>query len=104
MTYAEFLATLAAARPPAGLSALLTALWLERKGDWHGAHAMAQEIDTADGARLHAYLHRKQGDWSNARYWYGRAGVTPAQGTLDAEWERLVRDFLSPGSSRQATR
>jgi hypothetical protein len=43
---------------------------------------------------VHAYLHRKEGDLANAGYWYRRARVTPAQQSLDAEWEALVRRFL----------
>jgi hypothetical protein len=46
------------------------------------------------GARIHAYLHRKEGDLSNARYWYRQAGRKPATGTLGEEWEELLRDVL----------
>ena len=43
---------------------------------------------------MHAYLHRKEGDAGNAAYWYRRAGRPVATDGLDAEWERLVREFL----------
>jgi len=39
-------------------------------------------------------LHRKEGDISNARYWYRQANKPEFMGTLKAEWESLVRDFL----------
>jgi len=26
-------------------------------------------------ARMHAYLHREEGDFDNANYWHGRAGT-----------------------------
>ncbi len=42
---------------------------------------------------MHAYLHRKEGDLSNARYWYARAGRPVAGGTLEAEWEALVHEL-----------
>ena len=74
-----------------GLPPLLEALWWDARGDWDRAHAVAQGIETAEGAWVHAYLHRKEGDLSNADYWYRRAGRTRPQGTLDAEWESLVR-------------
>ncbi|MBX6420747.1 MAG: hypothetical protein IRZ06_07060 [Nevskia sp.] len=96
ITFAGFLATLDAERPPEGLSAPLRALWLDRKGDWHGAHAIAQEIASADGARIHAYLHRKEGDLSNAHYWYHQAGAPPASGSSESEWEALARRFAEP--------
>jgi hypothetical protein len=94
MTFEEYQATLASEAPPAGLSPLLRALWLDRKGDFDGAHAIAQDVETADGARVHAYLHREEGDESNARYWYRQAGAPAASGSLGSEWEALVRRFL----------
>jgi hypothetical protein len=92
----DFRASLTAPSPPAGLSELLRALWLDAKGDFDGAHAIAQNMGDSAGANLHAYLHRKEGDLSNARYWYRRAGVQVGSGSLDAEWEALVRRLLSP--------
>lgn len=43
--------------------------------------------------RVHAYLHRKEGDPSNAAYWYRRAGIGPFTGSLAEEWETLVRSL-----------
>jgi hypothetical protein len=94
MTFEEFQSSLTEAAPPAELSGLLLALWLDGKGDFHGAHAIAQEVDSPDGARVHAYLHREEGDESNARYWYRQAGTSAASGSLGSEWEALVRHFL----------
>jgi hypothetical protein len=95
MDYSTFRASLDASSPPAGVSPLLRALWLDAKGDFDGAHAIAQDTDDAEGARVHAYLHRKEGDLGNAGYWYRRARVSPAEGALEAEWEALVRRFLA---------
>jgi hypothetical protein len=95
MDFTDFTATLARDTPPVTLTDLLRALWLDRKGDFAGAHGIAQNVDNEDGARVHAYLHRKEGDLPNARYWYTRAGCPAAQGSLDTEWEALVRRLLS---------
>jgi hypothetical protein len=84
-------------QPPAELSPALKALWWDAKGDWDKAHEYAQERDDAAGTRVHAYLHRKEGDQSNAGYWYRRAGVAPSILTLDEEWEELARAFLEQG-------
>jgi hypothetical protein len=81
-------------QPPAGLIPALQALWWDAKGDWEKAHEHAQERDDHPGMRVHAYLHRKEGDLSNAAYWYRRCGVQPSTVTLDAEWDELVREFL----------
>lgn len=94
MDYAEFKASLASNKPPAGLSLAMQALWWDAKGDWHKAHACAQAQDDADGAWVHAYLHRKEGDAFNAGYWYRQARKPAFSGSLEAEWESLVRALL----------
>ena len=40
--------------PPDGLATHLLALWLARKGRWHDAHEVAQEIETTMGSWIHA--------------------------------------------------
>lgn len=94
MRFAEFEASLHADEPPAALGEALTALWFDKKGDFDRAHSIAQEMPGADGSRIHAYLHRKEGDLSNARYWYRRAGYELPRESLEEEWAALVRSFL----------
>jgi len=94
MTLKEFRASLSSNSPPRGASPLLEALWHDAKGDWHHAHSLAQAIGGRNGAWVHAYLHRKEGDLSNAGYWYSKAGRRQALGGLEAEWEDLVRALL----------
>lgn len=94
MTIEEFKSTLNNSHPPDALPRLLKALWYDASGDWHQAHEIAQEVHGAAGAWVHAYLHRKEGDLSNAGYWYTRAGKEPARDTLEVEWCRLVNAFL----------
>ena len=95
MTYDEFTATLNNSEPPARLSPCLAALWHERRGDWNTAHEIVQDIETSEAAAVHAYLHRREGDLSNAQYWYRRAG-RHADLTLptEQEWEKLVQEML----------
>lgn len=90
MTLAEFKATLSAPAPPTGLSPALAALWHDGRGDWDAAHGVAQEIENPDGAWIHAYLHRKEGDAGNAAYWYRRAGKAVATVSLETEWNDIV--------------
>src|ERR1700751_3872652 len=92
----EFKASIAGESPPAGLSTPLVALWWDAKGDWTRAHALVDELETTDGMAVHAYLHRKGGQASNADYWYQRAGRKFNRPTVDAEWQALV-DGLLPG-------
>lgn len=97
MTIGDIKNSLASATPPAGLSDALLALWHDGRGDWDAAHRVAQDIDDTDGARIHAYLHRKEGDAGNAAYWYRRAGQPVATVSLDTEWEQIVTALLQRG-------
>jgi hypothetical protein len=94
MTIEEFERSLTSATPPAGLSAPLAALWYDARGDWNRAHSIAQDVEDATGAWVHAYLHRKEGDQGNAAYWYRHAGRAPATGTLEEEWRQITRTLL----------
>jgi hypothetical protein len=94
MTFEEFKSTLASATPPATLTKLLEALWREKRGEWASAHQIAQSVGGADGAWVHAYLHRKEGDESNASYWYSHAGRNKPRVSLGQEWENIVKELL----------
>lgn len=95
MDLTGFRATLATAVPPDGLSLPLQTLWWEAKGDWKQAHECAQADEGPDGAAVHAYLHRVEGDLRNAGYWYNRAGRAPRTDTLATEWEALALEMLA---------
>jgi hypothetical protein len=91
MDFEGFRRSLDGAEPPAGLGLAAQGLWWDAKGDWDRAHRCAQDQDDAQGAWVHAYLHRKEGDAANAGYWYRRAGKPAASGSLDTEWEVIAR-------------
>jgi hypothetical protein len=101
MNIDEFRASLDEPQSP-DLPPLLRALWLDARGDWKGAHEVAQECEGREGAWVHAYLHRKEGDQSNAAYWYRQAARSPCRDTLDEEWETIARDLLGPGIAQPA--
>jgi hypothetical protein len=87
------------ASPPAALAshalaALLKSMWLVERGHWDAAHALAQEDDSESGAWVHAYLHRVEGDLSNAGFWYGRAGRPRCEADLALEWSDIVSKLL----------
>ena len=101
MNLDEFRATLKQSAPPDGLSPLLIAIWWDANGDWDTAHKLADETgnqaDAAgarDAAWVHAYLHRKEGEESNAGYWYNQAGRTPSQLPFEAEWAEIAAYLL----------
>ena len=41
--------------------------------DLQAAHFIVQNDESADAAFIHAIIHRREGDFSNARYWWRRA-------------------------------
>jgi hypothetical protein len=94
MDLAAFKQSLDGAAPPAGVGAAAQALWWERKGDWHQAHHCAQMQGDAQGAWAHAYLHRVEGDLTNAGGWYRRAGQPVSTAPLGEEWETIATAVL----------
>lgn len=80
--------------PPQNSSVFLLALWYDAKGMWEKAHELIQDGNDPDSSRIHAYLHRKEGDLWNADWWYRKAGVSRPQQTLQDEWEQLVQEYM----------
>lgn len=83
-----------ATKPPPALGPALRALWFDARGDWDRAHQEAQEDPSREGSWVHAYLHRREGDVSNAGYWYSRAGRPAAEGPLEREWDEIAGELL----------
>jgi hypothetical protein len=100
MTLSEFEDSLAEPNPPASLSPALVALWHEGRGDWDRAHKCVDTRSDAESMWVHAYLHRKEGDGSNAFYWYSRAGHAPATGPLEQEWASITTALLAHAAGR----
>src|SRR5260370_32995450 len=99
MNMEEFRKSLVSDGPPKELSLPLAALWWDAKGDWTKAHESAQQDEGAGGAWAHAYLHRKEGDLSNAGYWYQRAGRPPPRVWLDHEVADVVKAIVRRNKS-----
>jgi hypothetical protein len=98
MTIDDFLQSLTAAEPPERVSQALAGLWWDAKGEWARAHEAAQQVeDSSDGAWVHAYLHRKEGDRGNAAYWYSRARKPFCREPLDSEWRSIAKHLLQSG-------
>ena len=94
MTYDEFLLTIENNELPSNQPLYIQSLWWDARGDWNKAHSLIDSLDDKNSCRVHAYLHRKEGDIWNADYWYSRAGKKRPSMSLDEEWENLVNQFL----------
>ena len=71
--------------------ALLAGLWL-----WHDwldeSHRISQGIASATGSYWHAIMHRREGDFSNSKYWYARCRQHPALPELETAAMRAGLD------------
>lgn len=64
----------AAPETRAGLSSTSQGFDPAKAGKWDTAHELVQQYeDDATAAWIHAVLHKVEGDWGNARYWYRHA-------------------------------
>ena len=94
MQFDEFINSTKEDAPPQTSPESLQAMWYARKGDWETAHNIAQSISSELGSRIHAYLHRVEGDLSNAGYWYKRAGKPQFQGSTETEANEIVNSIF----------
>jgi hypothetical protein len=97
MSIAEF-KQLTVDERPQGMSGALFALLQAARGNWDAAHESAQADETPNGAWVHAYLHRKEGDPGNAAYWYRRAARPFPKCGIEAEWEQIAAELLRQGA------
>jgi hypothetical protein len=73
-------------------SAVMSALWLRH--DWlEQSHTISQGIDSPTGSFWHAIMHRREGDFSNSKYWYNRVGEHPTYKTLSVRAAEVVNPF-----------
>lgn len=95
MNFEQFKQTLSLKDPPDSLSIYLKALWFDGNEDWEKAHNIIQDAEDVNASWIHAYLHRKEGDTSNADYWYRRAGRKRPTAGLHDEWEDIVKALIN---------
>ncbi|MDH3452271.1 MAG: hypothetical protein OEN20_07605 [Gammaproteobacteria bacterium] len=72
------------------------ALNLARDGQWEESHNFVQQYSDSMACRIHAYLHRVEGDTGNAGYWYRRAGVAAFSGSQEEELAALYDALETP--------
>jgi len=70
-------------------------LW---NGDLDGSHALSQELHTPTGSLLHGMMHRMEGDYGNAEYWFRRVGSHPVYADIAREAAAFGGDFVRDGT------
>jgi len=72
--------------------AMLSGLWLYF--DWlDRSHTISQALENPTGSFWHAIMHRREGDFSNSKYWYARCKDHPVLPALGANAQRLVNNM-----------
>ena len=89
-----FVRSLDRAEPPDSAVPMLRAVWHGLHGEWDAAHELAQAQDDAEGAWVHAWLHRIEGDLGNADYWYRRANRPPRRDDTRDEGLEIARALI----------
>ena len=79
----------------AGTEDLIRAVELAGAGDWEAAHRIVQAREDRAAYWLHALLHKIEGDETNSRYWYARAGRAYEEYAEPAAELAAIRDALS---------
>jgi hypothetical protein len=62
------------------------------------SHAISQGVKSASGSFWHGIMHRREGDYANAKYWFGRVGAHP----IFADLARAARELAAADSSKAA--
>lgn len=71
---------------------VVSGLWL-----WHDyldeSHTISQSIETPTGSLWHGIMHRREGDFSNAKYWYRRCTGHPCYASIAARVDTVVKSL-----------
>lgn len=94
MYFDDFISSLSHDTPPRDIEKELEAMWWDARGNWKKAHQTVHLMSNTSAAWVHAYLHRKEGDLTNASFWYASAARKMPDIPLEDEWRDIVKKLL----------
>ena len=77
--------------PEPARMACLSGLWL-LAGEIDRSHSISQDLPSREGSFLHGIMHRREGDFGNAKYWFRRVGDHCLFEQLRRETNGVYRD------------
>lgn len=72
-------------------SLCMSGLWL-LAGELDRSHTISQNISSAEGSFWHGIMHRREADFGNSKYWFGRVGSHPVFDQLAKLTEGIYTD------------
>ena len=81
--------------------ACLSGLWLLHNY-LNESHEISQKLNGATGAYWHGIMHRRELDYSNAKYWFCRVSVHPIYEALGLSARSAAEDFEVGASENRA--
>lgn len=85
-----------ASHQPVVTKACQAGLWL-LAGELNRSHELSQSLDNSDGSFWHGIMHRREGDFWNAKYWFRRTRNHPVRKLLADKISESTTELLDFG-------
>jgi hypothetical protein len=84
---------------PDEAAGVVAGLWL--LNDWlERSHTISQSIESSTGSFWHAIMHRREGDFNNAKYWYGKCRNHPSMTEMARRGSEVVAASSASNEAR----
>jgi hypothetical protein len=67
------------------------------------SHRVSQSLHGREGSYWHGIMHRREGDYPNAKYWFRRVGAHPIHEALGRSARTLAQEAAAGGASIRAS-